>query len=876
MEVNNPTTTESPSKTPEEQATPILCTHCELPVPKGLIELDAEHQFCCNGCKTVYEMIHACGLDPYYALRQRADAQPTQAKTTDKKYTEYDNEKFVDLYTHPLSDSRRAIDLVLEGVHCAACVWLVEKLPQILPGVLEARLNFSKALLRIVWEPGQVPLSKIARLLDSLGYPPHPAQSSDASLIQTRADRKFIIRIGAAAVCAGNNMLIAFALYAGMFSWMEDEYRTLFRFLSMFFGLIALAWPGQIFLRGAYAAIRTRTPHLDLPIAVALIAGTIAGIVHTLTGSGEIYFDSLAVLILLLLVGRWVQHRQQRRADDAVQLLFSLTPRTARLLDSSHVQDLNSQEDDANRGGIEVPIESIKTDDLIEVRAGDTFPVDGIITYGSSAVSQAILTGESKPIPVQTNDKVLAASLNLSSTLHVRVKQTGSSTRIGKLMQFVEQYAQQKSPSIQLADQIAGIFVITVIVAASLTWLAWLYLNPATATEHAIALLIVACPCALGLATPLTIAAGIGRAANMNILIKGGAALENLSTTKNVENQCSSKPTIFLDKTGTLTRGQTTLRHFHAPDSLKPAVFLTEQSSSHHIARALVDAFSVDTNIINAANDLIITDMAQHPDGGIEAIIDHQRLTIGSPSFFNAHNINITSEHQSIIDQSAADGLTPVVLAYSHDKNQSDESIGVCTFGDALRDDAISSIASIQRLGWNVVILSGDDPAVVNDIAAKLNIPHNQARGGLTPEDKLNIIKQHQSDTSAPAIMIGDGINDAAALAAADVGIAVHGGAEASLSAADIYLAQPGLSSVLTTLALAKRTRRIIRQNLFISLSYNLIGVILAALGIINPLIAAVLMPISSFTVITLAVGGNYASLKKSIQQLDLQLNTKD
>ena len=855
MVANNPTTHEEKGKTPEKEGVNVRCTHCDLPVPKGLIDPDASLQFCCNGCKTVYEMIHACGLDPYYTLRERAGADPIRAATTDKKYTEYNNEKFADLYVQVIADNQHAVDLVLEGVHCAACVWLVEKIPQIQSGVIETRLNFSKSLVRVVFDPTHIKLSKIASLLDSLGYPPHPAQTSEMSLIKTREDRKFLIRIGVAGVCAGNNMLIAFALYAGMFSWMEGEYRTLFRYLSMLFGVVALLWPGRVFLRGAYAAIKMRTPHLDLPIALALVAGTVTGAYHTLIGQGEIYFDSLAILILLLLVGRWVQHRQQRRADDSVQLLFSLTPRTVRLLEDP---------EDERSTVAEVPIESVKQHDLIEVRANDTFPVDGIIACGESTVSQAILTGESRPIKVQQGDSVLAASHNLSATLLVRVQQTGKSTRIGKLMQFVEQYAQQKSPSIQLADKIAVYFVITVIVAAALTWAAWLFLDPGMATEHAIALLIVACPCALGLATPLTIAAGIGRAANHNILIKGGTALERLTPPRDAENP----PHLFLDKTGTLTRGQTTLRQFHAAANLKPAVLLLEQSSSHHVARAFVDAFANDQVVAEAAEQLTIDKITQHADGGIQAEVDGKLVLIGSPSFFHARQIKIVAEHQTHIDAATADGLTPVVLAQSSNEQQPTQSNGVAIFGDALRDDARESIRMIKHLGYNLSILSGDDPAVVADVADKLRIPRDQAKGNLTAEDKLAIINDAKTKGET-TLMIGDGINDAAALAAADVGIAVHGGAEASLSAADVYLAQPGLRGILATLILARRTRRIMKQNLLISLGYNVTGVVLAAVGVINPLVAAILMPISSFTVITLAVGGNYASLHQAIRRME-------
>ena len=292
----------------------VRCTHCGLPVPAGLVAPDGDAQFCCQGCRTVYQMIHGCGLDRFYRLRETADAAATPARTTQRQYGEYDDAVFRDLYCQTLADGVQATELYLEGVHCAACVWLVEKLPQVLPGVIESRLDMRRCLVRIRWLDERVKLSRIAGMLDSLGYPPHPARDVRARELRRREDHRFLIRIGVAAACAGNVMTLAFALYGGMFSGIEAEYARLFRWTSMLFGLIALLWPGSLFFRGAWAALRTRTAHLDLPIALGLLAGGLAGTVNAVLDRGEIYFDSLTMLIFLLQVGGWVQRRQQRRA----------------------------------------------------------------------------------------------------------------------------------------------------------------------------------------------------------------------------------------------------------------------------------------------------------------------------------------------------------------------------------------------------------------------------------------------------------------------------------------------------------------------------------------------------------------------------------
>ena len=357
-----------------ERSADCVCTHCGLPVPKGLIDAQRVEQFCCQGCASVYELIHGCGLDAYYRLREGAqgDAQPVKQTDSDR-LASFDSDKFHELYVRTREDGMRVVDLMLEGVHCAACVWLIEKLPRVVPGVIEARLSLRQSTVRITWDPAQVELSKIAKGLSTLGYPPHPARGNKDA-VQLAEQRTMLIRMGVAGALAGNTMLLAFALYTGLFSEMEAQYAQLFRWASAVLGVIALVWPGRVFFQGAWAAIRTRSPHLDVPIALALGVGGVAGLVNVILARGDIYFDSLTVLVFLLLVGRFIQYRQQRRADESVGLLFSLTP--------THCRRVN-----ANDQSIEqVPVEAVQVGDLLEVRAGELIPADGTVEGGSASV----------------------------------------------------------------------------------------------------------------------------------------------------------------------------------------------------------------------------------------------------------------------------------------------------------------------------------------------------------------------------------------------------------------------------------------------------------------------------------------------------------
>ena len=340
----------------------------------------------------------------------------------------------------------------------------------------------------------------------------------------------------------------------------------------MLFGMIALAWPGSLFFRGAWAALRTKTAHLDLPIAIGLAAGGIAGTVNAILGRGEIYFDSLSMLVLLLLIGRWLQRRQQCWANDSLELLFSLTPTSARRLENGAV--------------VEVPIEAVQPGDLVEVRAGDSIPADGSVLEGESSVNRALLTGESQPTAVGPGSAVHAGTVNLSARLVVQVEAVGEATRVGRLMQLVEQHSRNRPPIVQFADRIAGRFVRIVLAVAAMTFLAWVWFSPAKAIDNAVALLIVTCPCALGLATPLAVTIALGRAARRHILVKGGEVLEVLSR----------QGVMLLDKTGTLTAGRIALVSWNGDESVRPLVAALERHSAHPIAQALVDGARADSD----------------------------------------------------------------------------------------------------------------------------------------------------------------------------------------------------------------------------------------------------------------------------------------
>eukprot|EP00752_Nemacystus_decipiens_P013680 g12133.t1 len=783
----------------------------------GLVVDGREQQFCCQGCASVYEVIHGCGLDTYYRLRDNSDAAGQAVQPTDRdRLAAFDTDKFHELYVRTRDDGACVVDLMLEGVHCAACVWLIEKLARVVPGVIEARLSMRQATVRITWDPAIVELSAVARGLSTLGYPPHPARGNKDG-VQLAEQRTMLIRIGVAGALAGNTMLLAFALYTGLFSAMEEQFAELFRWASAVLGGIALAWPGRVFFQGALAALRTRSPHLDVPIALALGVGGLAGLVNVVLGRGEIYFDSLTVLVFLLLVGRFIQYRQQRRADESVGLLFSLTPtHCRRVLQGSSIEQVE-----------QVPVEAVQVGDLLEVRSGELIPADGTVEQGRASVIASLLTGESKPVSVQPGDGVCAGSQLASATIRLRVAAVGEQTRVGKLMGLVQQGVAEKPEIVALTDRIAGWFVVVVSTIALAVFAVWSTIDLSAAVDHTVALLIIACPCALGLATPLTLAVAIGRSARNDILIKSGAVLDRLA-----------KPgRLLMDKTGTMTRGAMRVEDWVGDASIQQLVIEAERHATHPIAQAIV-RFGGDEQH-GRAKATAVTDV-RVDDCGIMTETAQGPLHIGSIRYMERHACVVESAHREQAAAWAEQALTTVYIAFSG------RVVSQLAVGDALHNDTRVSIAQLKQWGWEIEMLTGDEAGVAKQVGQAVGLPHDAIHAGVGPEQKLAEIKQR--DDGRAVVMVGDGVNDAAGLAAADVGIAVSGGAEPSLAAADVYLAQPGLGGLVRLIATARRSRSVVYQNLALSLAYNAVAIVLAAMGLLTPLLAAVLMPLSSAT----------------------------
>ncbi|MBK8481939.1 MAG: heavy metal translocating P-type ATPase [Proteobacteria bacterium] len=811
----------------------MACSHCGLPVPRGLRDPAATEQFCCAGCRTVWALLRAEGLEAFYRLAAGSPRGPAQV--SGRQFAELDDPAFSARYVRPLTQrGLLAAELYLEGVHCTACLWLVERLPRLEPGVIEARLELGRSVVRVVWDPARTALSRVARALDRLGYTPHPYRAAAAERLRRRDDRAMLVRIAVAGAVAGNVMLLAAALYAGLPAGMEPGYQALFRWASLLLTVPAVAWCAAPFFRSALGGLRARALHIDLPVALGLVVGFAWGAANTLRGRGPIYFDSLTVLIFLLLVGRWLHRRQYRRAADAAELLFALTPRSARLVEGERLR--------------EVPIEAVLPGMVVELRAGEAVPVDGRIRVGTSSLDTALLSGEARPIAVAPGALVHAGTLNLDARLLIEVIAAGEQTRVAQLMRQVEAQARRRAPIVEAADRVAGYFVAAALVLALITLAYWWRVDARSAIDHALALLVVTCPCALGLATPLAVSAAIGRAARRGMLIKGGDALERLARPG----------LLLLDKTGTVTTGRMALVRWVGDEALRGPVAALEAQSAHVLARALAKAdqplpaaaafastpVAVDAAPLAVAAASQVSDVRETRGAGIEGRVDGAVLVVGAARFVAGRcGAALPAWASAAAQEAGQQGLTPVWVA------REGRVVAVAALGDALRPEARAVVDAARRAGWRVELLSGDDARAVVAIGRALGLADTACHGAASPEEKLAHVQRERA-SGQPVVMVGDGVNDAAALVAATAGVAVQGGAEASLEAADAYLGRPGLAALGELLAGARATLRVIRLNLALSLGYNAVAAALAMSGRISPLLAAVLMPLSSLTVV--------------------------
>ncbi len=817
------------------------CYHCGLAIPLGteavLSFQDVTYHFCCPGCKGAFQWIQATGLNEYY--QRRTDVQGCRPEEVEaNRLAAYDGAVFQARHVRVVGKFRET-SLLLQGIHCAACIWLNEAVMQSLPGVVEARVNFATQRAMVRWDPEQTRLSVILLAIRQVGYRAEPYDPESAEGMHQRRNRDLLLRLGVAGFGAANIMLIAVALYAGYFQGMDPHFQQYFHTVSAVIATPIFVYSGWPFFQGAWRSLRLGALGMDLPIALGALATYGTSLVATVTGRGEVYFDSVILFLFILLTGRYLENGARRRASGATERLLALAPRTATVW----------------RAGIwsVLPIHEVVVGDRILVKPGEKIPADGRLLVGVTAVDESLLTGESLPVTRRPGERVLGGTQNLEGGFEMEADRVGESAAWARISQLVELAQAQRPPSQRLADRVATWFVGGVLLLAVATYIGWSLVAPEQALLNAVALLIITCPCALGMATPAAMVVATGEAARLGILLKGGAALESLSRVGEM----------VLDKTGTVTMGTVQLTTLYPAPGVSEAELLqqaatAEHYSEHPIGRAIVRAATERGLYWNPP-----IQVDNQPGLGVTAetatgIIRVGRA-VGEPPGSQPASWVICTVSEG--NQGVQGGSSPLAGSRGGAPGGRPERLlGWLALNDRVKADAQAGVADLQAMGLTVTLLSGDHRQTVAETARLLQITH--FHGEMLPEDKEAFVQALQSAAVAadrPAVaMVGDGVNDAPALARADVALVMAGGADISTEVADIVLLNGRVATVALAVDLARRTMRVIRQNYGISLVYNLIAIPLAMAGYVHPLTAAVAMPISSLLVI-----GNALSLTR-------------
>lgn len=805
------------------------CFHCGLPITDDAHyqkQLDGKlRDFCCFACQSVCEAIYDAGLQGYY-LRTPEGVLLAPPPVPPRDIEMYDLDEVQQDFVNRQGEISDA-HLLVEGIHCAACVWLIERSMMRTKGVLAASVNLAGKRLHLRWDNKQVKLSALIQQLSKIGYSGVPYDPEVAEGSMKRINRALLFRLFFAAFAMMNLNLIAIALYSGAD---RGQFVDFFHWMAFSLATPALLYSGYPFFKGAWSGLRNASLTMDLPIAIGLSVTYAFSLYVTIIGGAQVYFDTVTNLTFVILIGRYLEGMFRHQALAATNRLMDLQPRVATVL-CDGAEKITS-------------VRAVKIGDTVLVKPGSNIPMDGLVREGHSSVDESMLSGESAHVKKNAGDRVAAGTLNGSGALVVEVQAASADSTLSKIIRLVEEAQSSKAPIQRLSDSIVPWFVLATLILASITFYIWSD-NFEFALMAATSVLIITCPCALGMATPMSIAVASGLGAKHGILVKNGVVLETLSRVTH----------FVFDKTGTLTEGkmrvdQVIVASGQHEDALLALAAGVERYSEHSVACAVVIA--AETRELPYRN-LAVQGFHAAAGAGVEADVAGQRVLLGTSDWLVRNSVTPLDVLMNSLDSREAQAKTCVHLAVGG------QHVAVLVLADTLRADAKALIDTLRAAGIGMTLLSGDRRAVAEAIARQLGGMDVIAE--VLPQDKDRVIQQLQERGECVA-MVGDGVNDAPALIRADVGIALGSGTDVSVESADIVLMHNELDKVRLATLLSRRTLRTIKQNIGLSFVYNSIMVPLAMMGHVTPLLAAITMPVSSLLVI-----GNAARIRNLFKE---------
>ena len=797
------------------------CYHCGRIIPPGVdfpVVIDAQSRaMCCIGCHAVAKAIVDNGLADYYRNR---DALPETAREAVPAILDglklYDHADFQKSFVRTLGEHEREASLIIEGITCAACIWLNERHVAQLPGVTGVEINFATRRARVRWDAQRIQLSDILAAIVAIGYNAHPYDAAKNEELAKKERSRALWRVFVAGFGMMQVMMYAIPAYVAGDGDMTPDVELLLRWASFVLTVPVVFYSALPFFRGALRDFRLRRVGMDVPVAIGVGAAFAASVWATLTASGEVYFDSVTMFVFFLLGGRFLEMTARQRAVSVTEALAKLMPAFA-----TRVGGFPS-----DRAGEQVIAAELQAGDVVLVKPGETIPADGCVVEGVSSANESLLTGESLPVPKSPGAPVIGGAVNIESPIFVRVEQVGEATRLSAIVRLMERAAMEKPRIVETADRIASRFLLALLLVAAVVAVVWYFLDPAKALWITVSVLVVTCPCALSLATPVALTVASGAMARAGLLVTRSHAIETLSRATH----------FVFDKTGTLTTGRMRLLDVLPLGELDRDQCLTlaaaiEQTSEHPIAAALRGA-------CERSGRFDIGAVENEPGSGMSAVYNVRRHRVGRPEYVAAlHGAPLPAAARSFAER----GDTVIALG--------DESgwLALFSLADQIRDEAAGLVAALHKAGRHVTLLTGDARPAAQRVAQALAIETVEA--AMSPQAKHDFVRRIQAEGGVVA-MVGDGVNDAPVLAQAQVSVAMGGGTDLARNQADIVLLSARLGALADGLALSRRALSIIRQNLWWSFAYNFTAVPLAMSGLVTPWMAGIGMSASSLFVV--------------------------
>ena len=793
------------------------CFHCGLDVPKdsdfSATILAQPRIFCCAGCLAIAETLEQNNLTEFYRFRQKPSSKPEELIPQELLELEaLDTPDILDEISTQ-SDHVRSIELGIEGITCAACGWLIEKQLSLIPQVKKISVNVSTHRAQLTWDDS-VSLSKLLKELHSLGYRAYPFSEDAREDSYNKVNKNYIKRLLVAALGMMQVMTYALAIYIGEFKDISAEHQAFFHWISGIIATPVVFYSAKPFFQSAYRNLKVRQLGMNLPVSIAILVAYFASVYSLITGGNVYYFDSVVMFTFFLLIGRFLEHRARFQALLKQQNFQQLLPLSVSKRNSDHSLTTLS-------------VSQIKPGDILVINAGSIVPVDGILLENPAELNEAILTGEFMPVKKEIGDSLTSGSTNNSSSLAMQVSHDIKNSHIQKLITLQQSAEQMKPDSVSLADKIAHWYVFGLLILVFLSTLYWWNVEPELAFPIALSVLVVSCPCALSLATPAVIAAATAQLSDLGIMIRSKSALSRFSKIDHV----------YFDKTGTLTNGVMKLTDIETLSSLTEqecfeVACQLENISNHPISQVFKSQNKLSHEVKNLKETI---------GKGVSGTINRRNFKLGNREF-SLNNENKSSEKRLTSKTTESNDFETLLYLVS-DK----EHIATFTLKDELKPTSFECINQLNQNQFPVTLLSGDSKNSVKNTAKQLNIPDYIS--GATPEQKLEIINLSQQN-GEHSLMVGDGFNDVGALSAANVSITMSNATNLSKTASDAVLVSSDLTVIAKTLTIAKKVNRIIKQNLFWAVLYNVTAIPFAMMGLVPAWLAAIGMSLSSLVVV--------------------------